>query len=255
MSDIFGDDFTAELRSYYLKSVVTETEKFLDLIDETLWKRLCQELLEQGKAWAVDAKMNDFVHLASWFEGLEPRIQGIHDASTLTKLLQVLKSYAEALLENPVDSMDLYNKFSMIALNNREVLFLYCVYGQQEFAIPLDHVLEISSGLQIFPLPDKRKGIEGVVSFRGEAIPAVKLQDYGFMKLETTPSCSVICEHEGTRFSINVTTTKDLISVKENDLQDAQTQQLLISTPLVKKFFIQNERSIMILDINNVVAA
>ncbi len=99
MSDFFGDDFTAELKAYFLDSLIKESDKFIDLIEDSLWKRIRSEVCEQTQAWAVDAKTNEFHHLKEWLEGFTDRANNLSDAQDLIKALKSLKSYAEALLK------------------------------------------------------------------------------------------------------------------------------------------------------------
>lgn len=252
MSDFFSDDFTAELRSYFLNSIVNETQDFLDLIDTKIWKRISAEANEKAQAWAVDAKTNEFLFLTEWLSNFGERTQDLHEAADLKKVLEALKDYATTLLTQP-DSADLANKFSQVAQNTHEILFLHCKSGPQEFAIPILNVVEICSGLPLYPLPDQKFGILGVVPFRGEALPVVNLQDHGFRPTGSENIFYLICEHLQSRFGLQVTGTEDLLNIKETDLQDVGESSVL-SKNLIKKFFLHNSRSVMILDIEKLVA-
>ncbi|WII70709.1 chemotaxis protein CheW [Bdellovibrio sp. 22V] len=244
MSDFFSDDFTAELKAYFLDSLIKETEKFIDLIDESLWKRIRSEVAEQCQAWAVDAKTNEFEFLAAWIEGFEERTSSISAPRDLIKILHALKEYAEALLVEKKDSAELASRFAVISHSNQEALFLHCKTGATSFAIPILSVVEISGKLPLFALPEQKLGILGVVPFRGEAIPVINLQDHGFASFENKNTYFVICEFQGVRFSLQVTETDDLIALRESELQNVDDKQ----------FFIKANKSIMILNLEKLVA-
>lgn len=254
MSDFFGDDFTAELKSYFLNSVMQEVDKFVDLVDDSLWKRIRGEVAEQCQAWAVDAKTNEFMNLASWCESFEEKSRALEGAAELVKALKTLRAYAETLLQEGADSPDLATRFALNTVNLREVLYLHCHFGVQEFAIPLLNVIEISGKLPLYALPEKREGLLGVVPFRGEAVPVLSLHDHGFAKVESSDCYFVICEQQGVRFSLQVTQTDDLVRLKEADLQDIDNTSTMISVNFVHQFFIKDSRSIMILDLEKMVA-
>lgn len=253
MSDFFSDDFTAELKSYFLNSVISGSENFVDLVDAKIWKRIRNESAEQASAWSVDAKTNEFTFFATWLEDFDSRTKEIADPAELIKALQALKDYASALLVEKTDSAELARKFSQVAQNSHEVIFLHCKSGPQEFAVPLLNVIEISAHLPIYGLPEKKFGILGVVPYRGDALPVINLQDHGFRSLGSENIFYLVCEHLQNRFCLQVTAAEDLLNLKESDLQEVQEQNILPSN-IIKKFFIHQTRSVMILDLEKLVA-
>lgn len=254
MSDFFSDDFTAELKSYFLNSVISGVENFIDLVDAKIWKRIRNESAEQALAWSVDAKTNEFHFLAAWLEEFDSRTKDLAEPADLIKALQALKEYAAALLVEKTDTMDLARKFSQVAQNSHEVIFLHCKSGPQEFAVPLLSVIEISAHLPIFGMPEKKFGILGVVPFRGDALPVINLQDHGFKSVGAENVFYLVCEHAQNRFCLQVTATEDLLNLKESDLQEVQETNILPANNLVTKFFIHESRSVMILDLEKLVA-
>lgn len=252
MSDFFSDDFTAELKSYFLNSIIDETQDFLDLIDAKIWKRINSEATEKTQAWAVDAKTNEFFFLTEWLSGFGDRNRDLSEAADLKKSLEALKEYATTLLTQP-DSAELLNKFLQVAQSSHEILFLHCKSGPQEFAVPILNVVEISSGLRLYSLPDHKFGILGVVPFRGEALPVINLQDHGFRPTGEENIFYLVCEFSQKRFCLQVTGTEDLLNVKETELQEIDESSVLTKN-LIKKFFLHNSRSVMILDLEKLVA-
>lgn len=253
MSDFFNDDFTAELKAYFLNSVITGAENFIDLVDAKIWKRIRTESAEQAQAWSIDAKTNEFSFFAQWLGDFESRIKDITEPAELVKALQALKEYASALLTEKTDSADLSRRYSEIAKSSHQVLLLHCKSGSSEFAVPLLNVIEISSHLPIYGLPEKKLGILGVVPYRGDALPVVNLQDHGFHALNAENVFYLVCEQAQNRFCLQVTATEDILSLKESDLQEVQEQNIL-PTKIIKNFFIHQSRSVMILDLEKLVA-
>lgn len=254
MSDFFGDDFTAELKAYFLDSLIKEAEKFIDLVDETTWEKIHLELIESTKAWAIDAKTNEFIYFEKWLEDFESRNQKIENFDGLIKAIESIKSYAESLhTEN--DSADLAARFESVIQSSKQLQFLHCKFGTQEFAVPLTSIVEIIGNLRLFNLPQKRAGILGVIPVRGEAIPVISFSDHGFISADLDKNLFVICEHEGSRFSLPVTKTEDLVNLSESDFLSAEEQGILINASFVKSFFIKDNKNIMVLDLEKLVAS
>ncbi len=126
--------------------------------------------------------------------------------------------------------------------------------GPQDFAIPLLNVVEVSTPIPLFPLPEKVPGLAGVIPFRGEAVPVINLQDHGFKISEQDETYYVICEHQGVRFSLQVTDTEDLLSLRASELQHLEEHGSIMQTDFIRQFFIKNNKSIMVLDLEKLVA-
>lgn len=254
MTDFFGDDFTAELKAYFLDSLIKETEKFIDLVDESTWKKIHLEVLESTKAWAIDAKTNEFLFLEKWLEEFESRNKKIESSDGLIAAIESIKSYADAL-HTEKDSADLASRFVSGIQSSKQSQFLHCSFGAQEFAVPLTSIVEIIGNLKLYNLPQKRSGILGVIPVRGDAIPVISFSDHGFSPADLGNNLFVICEHEGSRFSLPVTKTEDLVSVRESDFLSAEEQGILINASFVKSFFIKDNKNIMVLDLEKLVAS
>lgn len=254
MSDFFSDDFTAELKKYFLQNLIQEAEKFIDLVDESHWARIRSEVSELSSAWAVDAKTNEFLFLTEWLEGFADRVRPLQNASDFLKALGAIKSYAESLIKEGADSAELATHYSLAVESRQEVVLLQCKWGEQDFAIPLLKVVEISGGLNLYELPDKRQGLAGVIPFRGEAVPVVSLEEHGFISTVNKSSLYIICEHESVRFALQITATDELFSLRESELLSVEGSETMITAPFVRQFFVKNNKSIMILDVEKMVA-
>lgn len=252
MSDFFSDDFTAELKAYFLNSLITEGDKFLDLVDDQTWKSIALEVKEHFDSWAVDAKTNEYSFLSAWLN--ENAASLSESKETLLDQLQNLKAYAQSLIDTKSDSPELSTKFAGAIRETVEISYLHCRNGLQDFALPLLNVIEITPSLPSFDLPESRKGIAGLIAFRGEAIPVISLQDYGFADLGEKSYYFVICHIDSIRFALQVTETDDLMQIKSQDLQLVDDTKSSSFTNLSKGFFNKNNCNIMVLDLKKLVA-
>ncbi|QLY25955.1 chemotaxis protein CheW [Bdellovibrio sp. KM01] len=254
MSDFFGDDFTVELKKYFLDATLKEVESFIDLIDESTLQKVTIEIREKAESWVVDAKSNEFTSLEAWLTDFNVKTDSLDSAEQMIKALSLLQKYLTALLVDGKDSTELALQFPLVAQSSREALFLHCKTGSQQFVVPINNVIEITSSLPLFPLPDLREGLAGVIPFRGEAVPVIDLKSYGFHSVNTNKFYYVICEHVGTRFSLQVTETDELLSLKDKDMQNLSDYPTMLTAPFIKQFFVKEEHSVMVLDIEKLVA-
>ncbi len=254
MSDFFGDDFTVELKKYFLDATVKEVESFIDLVDQSTLGKVTAEIREKAESWVVDAKSNEFTSLEAWLNDFNSKIDSLDSAEQMIKALTLLQKYLTALLVDGKDSNELAQQFPLVAQSSREALFLHCKTGEQQFVVPILNVIEITSSLPLFPLPDTRTGLAGVIPFRGEAIPVIDLKSYGFHSVNTNKFYYVICDHAGTRFSLQVTETDELLSLKDKDMQNLSEHPTMLSVPFIKQFFVKDEHSVMVLDVEKLVA-
>lgn len=254
MSDFFGDDFTAELKAYFLGSLLKEADNFIDLIDNSTWKRIRSEFCESTASFAADAKTNEFMNLAVWLESFPQKAKVFEEPQELIKAIKTFKAYVENLVADKNDTPEMAAKYVLSEQNLREIILLHCYHGQQEFAIPLLNVIEISNYRPRYALPEPTPGISGVIPYRGEALPVIDLVGHGFTSSHTGEPCFVICEHNGKRFSLEVTKTEDLINLKEADLQNFEEGSSVIPVSFVRQFFIKENRGVMVLDLEKLVA-
>ncbi|MGZ3773783.1 MAG: chemotaxis protein CheW [Pseudobdellovibrionaceae bacterium] len=256
MSDFFGDDFTADLKKYFLENLTLEVRDVIDLIDDSLWVRIRTESVRKAShVWAVDAKTNGFIYLAEWLEGFEERTAVAKNSFDFKNYLETLCEYVKALLLEKVDTPELAKKYSSFDQTQKDFIFLFCRFGKQDFVVPLANVVEIGGNKPLVALPDKKNGLMGVIPFRGDAIPVVNFQDYGFSPVDQEKVFYVICEFDGSRFSLQVTETDNLLKVAEADLQNIEGHSSVIQSTFIKQFFVKENKSVIVLDLEKLVAA
>lgn len=255
LHDAFGDDFTIELRKYYLQSLMTELQKFVDLIDESTWKKIRTEVQEASIAWSLDGKTNEFEFLSEWFVKLSQLMPNATQSSHLLAWLETAKKYVVHLLTNMVDSIDVANKYPLCGTLEASQAYLHCKYLENDFVIPVKNVVEVVPLLQIHSLPEEIQGVLGVVAYRGEAIPVFSRWEAMTKEASHSDLLNVICELDGFLFSLQATFADELIQIKNEELQPTSASPLLKDVGFVKSFFIKDSQRVMVIDIEMLVAA
>lgn len=254
MSDFFGDDFTAELRGYFLDTLSKEADRFVDLIDDHKWMKLVEELNEQVTAWIVDAKTNEFEFLAQWLLEFQEKSVLFKNPGELESAIKILKNYLEALGIDKKDNPEFLQKFSIESKVVGQSQFLHCRLNGMNFVISVGWVMEVVDKLPIYPLPTHHAGLSGMISFRGEAIPVIDLTDYGFTRVSDEKFNFVICNIEGAKLALQVSEADQLLTLENSEMQPIEATQLMVAAPFIKKFFIRESKSVMVLDLDTMVA-
>jgi len=254
MSDFFGDDFTAELKSYFLDSLTKEVEKFSDLVDESTCRRVVSELDQEIQTWKADSETNEFQFLAAWLLEFKNYLPEVAEAAQLSAALERLKAYLASLSVSKVDSLELSQSYSLQKGSTAKKQFLHCRAGNQEFVVPVMSVVEIISERKVSPIPLTKEHLAGVIPYRGEAVPVYNLEYFGFQRVENLKTYFVICELDGLSFALQVTDTDELMTLEGQDLQEVGEGASLLRAPFVSHFFVRDNRNIMILNLEKLVA-
>jgi|GEM_PF-1428339 Chemotaxis signal transduction protein len=253
MSDFFGDDFTAELKSYFIDSFTKEVEKFVDLLDESTFRRLVGEIDQETQTWIADSETNEFKFLSQWIVDFKKYLGEMAGPPQLASSLESLKAYLTALSATKVDSQELFQTHTLQKNIGIKKQYLHCRSGSQEFVLPVMNVTEIISDRKVSPLPFPKNHLAGVIAYRGEAIPVFDLEHFGFQRVENIKTYFVICVLEGLSFALQVTQTEELMTLDGKDLQEVDGSKLL-RAPFVSHFFAKDDRNIMILNLEKLVA-
>lgn len=256
MSDFFGDDFTADLKRFFLKSLQDELEKIAGAADEDTWQIFRDELTEKYKDWIVDAKTNEFDFFAVWIEKFAKHIESADNYLDFAAAIDRAFSYSEELHDTLKDSEDLSKKFSLGNLNTQKQLYLHCEISEQSFLIPVTQVLEVLGNISITPFPMNKKGFAGMIPFRGDAIPVIRLQDHGLQVKDAEQSfCFVVCEHEGAKLALAVHQADSLVEVGTDELQESRGTGGVIDVPFLTHFVIHDNKNMMLFALERMVAA
>jgi len=255
MSDFFGDDFTIELKLYFVEALLTEVESFIDLVDASTWKKLIPEIQEKTETWSVDAISNEFTFLADWIVTFRAKSKDFENETFFARALQQLKSYLLVLKDKKKDSAEIAANFLFEMADQKEHLYLACDLGQHEFVISVQYICEVIAQTPIHPLPEKAQKFLGLITFRGEALPLFDLGAFGFAFTAAEKSCFVICEWKGQRFALQMHAADKLIKMSAAEVQKFNKEASLITADFAQDFFIKDNKSVMILDIEKLVAA
>ncbi|HEY8269749.1 MAG TPA: chemotaxis protein CheW [Pseudobdellovibrionaceae bacterium] len=256
MSALALDEFTLEMRLHYIETTLESLERFKNHTDFFIEvSAVIDEWISEG----LSNKMNFFVNL---LEGLKSEIvngpflkkeDGIRVAKILSEYLQVLKTEADSEIH--------FKKFRAVFMQDGDEaeeekiqFYLKCVSHTHHFIVPVQNVIEIVSGKKIFPLPLTQPGIYGLISFRGQGIPVVNLEDLGFkanVDSENGKTCYVVCDYKESFFALKVHSTDDVIELAPSQFQKCSESSL--SSPVVDRFVIREDKSLMLLDIEKMV--
>jgi len=95
-------------------------------------------------------------------------------------------------------------------------LYLLFRVGKQDFAIDVNHVLEIVTPAPIVRLPVPRKDVRGLVNLRGETVSVLELQAVlGELK---EARYLVICENQGQTFAFETEDANEVLLIPAKDL-------------------------------------
>lgn len=252
-SDFFGDDFTKDLKKFYLDNIITDIDKYIVLIKDSNLKLYQEEIKEKIEDWQRDAQTNEFNLFAKWLSLFAIKIESCKKAEEFKFLIHRLHLYLDDLLVALTDSEEMFKKHTL-ENHSRKELYLYCRHGIQEFLLPIENVLEVISKAKVSPLPDYHFGISGVLAVRGEIFPVYNLIEFGFQEIEEKVVYYVICDYQGARFAVPVTQTDQLLTVDSKEMQQADSRRDFITAHFISSFIIKDKKSVMVFDLEKLVA-
>lgn len=254
MSALALDEFALEMRRHYIVTTLESLNRAQTL--EDFWSEV-EELLP---GWISEARSNDMEFFAKILEDVQKsQASGaFEDTKVYPKLAKLLADYL-GILGTQADSEVYFKKFSeaLAGISAPAVqLYLECIRGGHHFVVPVIHVIEIVSHRKVFPLPQHQPGIQGLMNFRGQGIPVLNLNDFGFstdLGTDGAPvkSSFVVCSEEENFFALEVHGTEDVMEIHPSKFQNCSDSAVL--SPVVDKFVTHNEKSLMLLDIKKLV--
>lgn len=256
MSDFFGDDFTADLKKFFLKSLLDELEQIASAADEDTWEIFRDEALVKCPDFISDSKANEFVNFSSWMEKFVKHIASAKNFTEFSAAIDRAFSYTENLHETLDDSIELTNKYSLGNLSIQKNLYLHCEVSEQNFLIPVNFVLEVLGNISVTPFPMKKNGFSGMVPYRGDATPVICLQDHGLPDQDNSGNiCYVVCEHEGEKLALAVHKADRLLEISSEDLQESPKSGGVINVPFLTHFVIHENKNMMLFALEKMVSA
>ncbi len=254
MSDFFGDDFTAELKEFFLNQFISDIAKYIDAIDEDSWFIFREEIREKSKDWIVDANTNEFTFFANWFSELVEANEKIESAVNFKSSLQQVESYLQKLLATKKDTAELPQQFAVVFDDNKSGLYLHCQIQGQEIVLPAMNVIEVVGSKSFAALPTPVEGLCGMMAYRGEAIPVFSMPEIG-MKTESQKYYYVVCEVSKQLFALQTTHVDQLIEVNSRDLQSKESAASIFPADFISHFVRIDNKNMVVFDLNKLVAA
>ena len=120
--------------------------------------------------------------------------------------------------------------------------------GQEEYALPVENVKEITKLDKITAVPDASAIVKGIVNLRGLVVPILDLQERLALK-RSHCTIALIAEIGGMPVGLAVNEVKEV-----NELGEPELPPSLIANPLIKGIINLGDRLIMILDLVKLVS-
>jgi chemotaxis signal transduction protein len=242
------DEFTLEMRLHYITTTLESISRFKTKGD------FFGEVNSVIDEWVSESRSNGMSFFANLLESLKDAIVrgALTEKEDSTKISKILSEYLN-WLKTQEDSQIIYEKFQDLSHQNpagNTLYYLQCVSHGHHFIISVKNVVEIICCKKIFPLPLAQRGICGLISFRGQGIPVINLNDFGFKPdddSQNKKTCFVVCEYKKSFFSLEVDRTDDVLEIASSQFQSYSETSLL--SPLVDRFVLRDDKLLMLLDI------
>lgn len=250
------DDFGEDLKQSFLAEASAKISKYvLEDREFSSSYELKEFLSPLVTEWQVDAYHNKMPHFGRFLKAFEAVLKSaVTSEQTIDTYLIQLNEYLKVLAAGEHDSEKKYRQ--AIKAGKGKQLYLHCYAGEHEFVIPIQHVLEFTTATNVYKLPDLRNDLQGMLSFRGESVPVVNLSHFGFQgNPNGKAKFFVICELMGIRVAIEVTKTADVLDLTDLEVQDAVESSLITSASFVSQFINRENKTILVFDLEKMVAA
>lgn len=251
------DEFTLEMRLHYIDTSLADLDRVKNFGNDL------QELKPILESWIPEARSNQMEHFIKLLEYLRGAIAsgGLPNGEGREGVvIQTLGEYFE-VLKSQADSQDLHDRFLALfqeGVEGGSQLYLQCESFGHHFVVPVKSVVEISNQKKIYSLPRKRKGLLGLVAFRGQGIPVVDLGSFGFAtgmggneSGERAKSFFVICQYQTEIFALEVQHTEEVLTLRPDEFQ--KSTGAATWSPVVEKFVVYGDRTLMLIDLEKLV--
>lgn len=235
MSQFAFDDFTVELKNFFIQST-TESLKNVSTLPPDERKNLF-------KAISADALSNEFTFLSQW---IHDQLIQVESEDILFQHLNLLSGYLQELSSDLIDSELRSKKFQPIQ-TSKNGHYLHFRYLADDYLAPVQFVLEVVGNSPVFKLPVAQPGIFGLIIFRGEPIPVVDLFD---QKLECQNY--LICQNSAKVFALPISHALQVYEFDHRVLSQVQPLKNLMASEKVVGILSWQEQNMIILDLEKV---
>ncbi len=141
--------------------------------------------------------------------------------------------------------------------NGGETQLVVFVMENEEFACGINSVREVLKMVRVTPLPRSLDFVEGVINMRGDVIPVIDLRKrFGLPEAERTDeSRIIIVEVEERMVGLIVDSVREVISLDNQQIQEAPTQVAGGKTDLITGVGKVDDRMLIILDLDRILTS
>ncbi|MDA8442145.1 MAG: chemotaxis protein CheW [Peptococcaceae bacterium] len=120
--------------------------------------------------------------------------------------------------------------------------------NQEEYALPIEHVKEITKLDKITAVPDAPSFVKGIVNLRGTVVPILDLHKRLQLK-RSVCDIALIAEIDGLPVGMGVNEVKEV-----SDLGEYQAPPQIIANPCIEGILNLSDRLVMVLQVNNLIS-
>ncbi|MEZ4871834.1 MAG: chemotaxis protein CheW [Bdellovibrionales bacterium] len=126
----------------------------------------------------------------------------------------------------------------------------------QDYAVPIENVIEINQVAEITPVPEAPHYINGVLNLRGKIIPIVDLGcKFGFDKAKfTNRSCIIVLETVNGLMGTIVDSVKDVVDIESSCIEDSANFSSEIAKEYVAGLAKLDKLVLILLNLNKVLS-
>lgn len=254
MSQYLNDDFTIELKIYFLESLSARFRSLHQTFGSDKGFESAQ-ILSEAVSWAGDAKTNEILFFSRWLDQLVTQSKILDSETVFKKFIETTLIYIERLLKNIDQDSEIFHELNGVFFESLEEQYLLFYLQKEQFALPLKFIREVTTLKTIDPLLQKHPLVYGYMAFRGQALPVIDLAVCGISEDLEKCKIGIICNWQGREFVICATETKELASVSEGNLKELT----LFEAEKFGKYFSNvltlDDKNTLVFDLETLVAA
>ncbi len=253
MSELFPqDDFTIEVKKFFIESVLGHVEKYLLVLKEGNWADYHDQIREFFDTTIRDSETNELKDL-SVFTQTGVQIFSELNFQRFYEYLTVFADYLRAILESPSEQLKLYERFSAQLKKVYHDLFLICYIGSHQMLISAKSILEIMSYSTVSELPSKSTKVLGLMSARGEIVSILNPAAFGLSFVEPSQrKFLILFKGKNELLALPFESTDRLIEVdtqklKKTALPKASVQEMT----LIEEIVVLDSRTTLLLNLED----
>lgn len=135
----------------------------------------------------------------------------------------------------------------------KNLFFLLCKNGSFSFALNVSNVVEIVQYNQVNTIPYNQSDLVGLMNLRGEVVPILNLPEVS--QFSKTKSLAVVCRNNSGKFGLPVDIAECVLELDTQTFQSTEESLGESDSQLINKIYLDKDRTIFIVNIDQAVAA